>query len=88
MDFRFLLSLNLPRNGVLIRTLNLGLLLTLQITYMSGTTKAPAEHQNVQRWAGGKAGGKAGRLTKPVSADSVGCLPNGRSSCQERLYSN
>ena len=47
-----------------IRTLNVGLRLTLQITYMGGMTKAPAEHRNVRRWAGGK----AGRLTKPVSA--------------------
>jgi len=34
---------------------------------MARTTKAPAEHQNVQRWAGGK----AGWLMKPVSAESA-----------------
>ena len=32
-----------------LRTLNLVLLLTLQIKYTAGTTKAPTEHWNVQR---------------------------------------
>jgi len=43
-----------------IQTLNLGLLSTLQVTYMAERTKAPAEHQNVQRWAGGKGGERWG----------------------------
>ena len=48
-----------------IRTLNLGLLSTLQVTYMAERTKAPAEHQN---------GGKVGQLTKPVIAELVSAV--------------
>ena len=56
-----------PRNlpGDVYSDNNYGLLLTGQIIDTAGTTEAPAELQAV--------GGKAGRLTKPVSAELVIC---------------
>ena len=66
MDLMSLLSPSKFTEEWCIQTLNVGLLLTLQITYMAGMTKAPAEHQNSWLWAGGQAGRKAGWLTKLV----------------------